>query len=241
MSLRDAWEGEADHWVRFARNPEHDVFFWLHGLPNMLALLPPPGPCTLDVGCGEGRLARELAARGHHVVGVDGSPSMALHAATHQQATTVAVGDAASLPVTDDAVDLVVASMSLMDVDDLGGAVREIARVLSPGGRLCASVVHPINSAGRFASDDPDSSFVLDESYLASRRYAEELTSDDLTVTFHSLHHSVESHLRAVEDAGMLVEAVREPPVSNELVAAAPVGARWTRVPVFLYLRAVKP
>jgi SAM-dependent methyltransferase len=240
MSLRDAWEGEAESWVRFARNPEHDFFFWLHGLPNMLALLPPPGRCTLDVGCGEGRLPRELTARGHQVVGIDGSPSMARYAASHEQGTAVAVGDAARLPVADAAADLVVASMSLMDVDDLGGAVREIARVLSPGGRLCASVVHPINSAGAFTSDAADSPFVLDESYLESRRYSDELTRDDVTVTFHSLHHSVEGYLRAIEDAGLLVEAVREPPASDELVAAAQVGARWKRVPVFLYVRAIK-
>ena len=53
-----------------------------------------------------------------------------------------------------------------MDVDDLPSAVAEAARVLEPGGRLCACVTHPINDAGRFETDDPDARFVIDGSYL---------------------------------------------------------------------------
>ena len=241
MSLRDAWESEAQAWARFARTPGYDAFFWLHNLPSFLALLPTPGRRTIDVGCGEGRLPRELTALGHEVVGVDGSPTLARLAATHEQSTTVVLGDAADLPLASDAADLVVACMSLMDVDDLAGSAREIARVLEPGGRLCMAVVHPINSAGAFTSDAADSPFVIDGSYLETRRYSDALTREDLTITFHSLHHSLEGYLRALEDAGLLVEAVREPPVSDELAAAVPAGARWRRVPVFLHVRARKP
>lgn len=241
MSLRDAWEHEAEAWTRFARTPGYDPFFWLHNLPNFLALLPPPGRRTVDVGCGEGRLPRELTTLGHEVVGVDGSPTLARLAATHEQPTTMVLGDAADLPLASETADLLVACMSLMDVDDLAGSVREITRVLVPGGRLCMAVVHPINSAGAFTSDAADSPFVIDGSYLERRRYSDELTREDLTITFNSLHHSLEGYLRALEDAGLLVEAVREPPASDALCEAIPVGPRWKRVPVFLYVRARKP
>ncbi|TMA36985.1 MAG: methyltransferase domain-containing protein [Deltaproteobacteria bacterium] len=43
---------------------------------QFLALLPPPRRLTLDLGCGEGRLSRDLETRGHRVVGVDGSPTL---------------------------------------------------------------------------------------------------------------------------------------------------------------------
>lgn len=59
--------------------------------------------------------------------------------------------------------------MSLQDVDDLHGSLREAARVLRPQGRLCAAVVHPLTSAGRFVGRDPDSPFVVAGSYLELR------------------------------------------------------------------------
>jgi ubiquinone/menaquinone biosynthesis C-methylase UbiE len=43
-----------------------------------------------------------------------------------------------------------------------GGALREVARVLVPGGRLCASVTHPTVDAGRFEAREPGARFVLE-------------------------------------------------------------------------------
>ena len=77
MSLREAWDTSAGDWIRWARSPELDHGFWRMGLPWLLELLPAPGRLTVDVGCGEGRLARVLQARGHHVVGVESSPALA--------------------------------------------------------------------------------------------------------------------------------------------------------------------
>jgi ubiquinone/menaquinone biosynthesis C-methylase UbiE len=61
----------------------------------------------------------------------------------------VRLADAAALPLDDASADLAIAFMSLHDIDAMSAAVREIARVLEPGGRLCLASVHPINSAGR--------------------------------------------------------------------------------------------
>jgi SAM-dependent methyltransferase len=241
VSLRDAWDDQAEAWAAWASTPGHDQFFWLHGLPHLLALLPAPGRCTIDLGCGEGRLARELATRGHTVFGVEGSPKLARRARAHDVPANVVNGDAARLPIGDASADLVVASMSLQDIDDLSATVREIARVLVPGGRLCASVVHPINSAGLFADHDPESPFVISGSYLDAHQYVDDIERNDLSMTFHSLHHSLEGYTRALEEAGLLIEALREPAAEDALVASEPAAARWRRLPVFLFVRAVKP
>jgi 2-polyprenyl-3-methyl-5-hydroxy-6-metoxy-1,4-benzoquinol methylase len=71
MRMRNGWETEAANWAAFARTPGHDQAHEQINLPPFLALLPEPGPATLDLGCGEGRLSRLLAGRGHRVVGVD--------------------------------------------------------------------------------------------------------------------------------------------------------------------------
>ena len=76
-TLRDAWEDEAARWIAWARSPGTDHFFWRFSLPALLDLTPAPGRLTVDMGCGEGRVGRELIARGHRVVGIEGSPTLA--------------------------------------------------------------------------------------------------------------------------------------------------------------------
>ena len=70
MNLRAAWEAEAPNWIRWAREPGHDSYWRFHR-EAFLESLPAPGRLTLDVGCGEGRVTRDLRDLGHRVVGVD--------------------------------------------------------------------------------------------------------------------------------------------------------------------------
>jgi SAM-dependent methyltransferase len=165
--MQDHWERHASDWIRWARTAGHDLWYWRLNRPWFLELLPPPGRLTVDLGCGEGRLLRELAAMGHRVVGVDRAPTMARAAAQAVGGDAgVVVADAARLPLASGAADLVVAFMSLLNVDDLPAAVGEVGRVLAPGGRLCVALLHPIASAGTFLRDDPDARFVLTRSYF---------------------------------------------------------------------------
>lgn len=106
----------------------------------MLDLLPPPGLRTLDLACGEGRLSRLLRTLGHQVAGVDASPTLVRLAADHDDAPPAVLGDAGALPFADETFDLVVAYMSLHDIDDMPQAVAEAARVLAPRWRLWRAV-----------------------------------------------------------------------------------------------------
>ena len=235
MNLRDEWESHAERWAVWARTPAHDHHFWEVNLPAFLELVPPAGRLTVDLGCGEGRLGRLLQERGHQVVGFDGSPTLTFLAATHEDAHPVALADIAALPVQSGVADLAIAFMSLHDVDDMTGSVREAARVLSPGGRLCLAVVHPLNSAGAFVDDSAESPFVVGGQYLERFRYVDEIERDGLPMTFHSYHHPLGAYMGALEDAGFLVESVREPldPLPGDK------HARWRRLPLFLQARAV--
>lgn len=241
MNLDADWEREAASWIAWARTPGHDSY-WYYG-SAFRDLLPPPGRRTLDLGCGEGRVARDLAALGHRVTGIDASPSLIAAAREADASRDYVVGDASSLPFADGTFDVVVAYNSLMDFDDMPGAVREVARVLGRGGRFCLAVVHPLNSAGRFAGDASESPFVIEDSYLDERDYTDSLERDGLEVTFHSAHRPLEAYGRGLEEAGFLVEAIREPAAPPEASGnwAVPNVERWRRVPVFLWLRAVKP
>jgi SAM-dependent methyltransferase len=232
VSLSDFWEQHAERWVRWAREPGHDSY-WLFHRDRFLELLPPPGRLTVDVGCGEGRLTRDLKALGHTVLAVDRSTTMVGHARSADPELDVRQADAAELPLEDEAADLVISFMSLMNTDDLEGAVAEAARVLAPGGRYCVAITHPLNTAGAFASREDDAAFVIEGSYFEHKVQEIPTERDGLEMTFLDAHRPLEEYMRALESAGLLVEALRELPDTSD-----PPASRWQRMPLFLHLRA---
>ena len=96
---------------------------------------------VLDVGCGDGTLTLALARAGAaSVIGCDIDPRMISHAvargARQQDAVHYTVADAARLPFADRSFELVTVVTVLAFIPDAEGAVREMARVLKPGGSL---------------------------------------------------------------------------------------------------------
>jgi SAM-dependent methyltransferase len=227
VSLRENWDAEAAAWIRWAREPDQDHYFWRLNLPSLLELLPPPGRLTVDVGCGEGRVARELKARGHTVVGVEGSETLAAAAREADPGFEVHVADAAAMPLPDACADLAVASMSMLNFDDMPAVVREVARVLAPGGRLVFNLPHP-------SSDDvPD--------YFRTVAFAETRDRGGVRMTFHDTHRPLSAYTGALEAAGLVIESLREPRPDEAHVAAHPSAARYRTEPGFLLVRARTP
>ena len=221
------FEERAQGWLDWARTPGHDAY-WTYR-EAFFALVPAPGAATLEVGCGEGRVARDLVARGHRVTGLDASPTLLRAAAEADPDSRYVEGPAEALPFEDGAFDLIVAYNSLMDVADMPAAVREAGRVLAPAGRLCACVTHPLPDAGSWRDDE---TYAVTERYLEQRWFSATMQRKGLEFTFEGWCYPLEAYARALEAAGLLIEAIREP--------ADPVGGRWARVPMFLMWRAVK-
>jgi SAM-dependent methyltransferase len=229
------WEAEAARWAAWARAAGHDAYWYYRDA--FFALVPSAGRATLEVGCGEGRVTRDLVARGHRVTAIDISRTLIRLAREADPASRYVRADAASLPFPDTAFALAVAYNSLMDVDDMPGAVREIGRVLVPGGRLCVCVTHPLMDAGHFAARHADAAFLIEGSYLGQRPYEGTFERDGLTVSFKGWCYPLATYSQALETAGFLIEAVREPEPSS---TAPPRMARYRRIPNFLMLRARK-
>ncbi|HXB14396.1 MAG TPA: class I SAM-dependent methyltransferase [Solirubrobacteraceae bacterium] len=229
--LGAAWEAGAGEWTRWARSRELDHPFWELNLPAFLELLPPPGRLTLDVACGEGRLARELLRLGHNVVGVDSSPSLAAAARAQEPSFELHVADATEMPLADGAADLVVAMMALMTMDDMRAVVREVARVLDLGGRFCIALLHP------FASWE-DAGVA---SYFETARYEKLVVRepDVGRMTFHDVHRPLRDYFDALADAGFVVERLAEPAPGERYVSRFPEVAGWRDRPFLLHLSAV--
>jgi SAM-dependent methyltransferase len=238
VSLSDAWEREATDWIRWARAPGHDSYWRFHR-DQFFELVPPPGRLTLDLGCGEGRVCRDLAARGHRVIGIDASPTLIEAARAADPDGDYRCLDAAKLPLADGACDLVLAFMSLQDMDDLASAMAEMSRVLDARGCACIGIVHPLNSAGKFVAESAASPFVIAGTYLGEFRYTDQVSRDGLDMAFHSRHRSLETYSRVLEAAGLYIEAIREPALPA-VPEPSERSRRWMRIPLFMHLRARK-
>ncbi|TMG01932.1 MAG: class I SAM-dependent methyltransferase [Chloroflexi bacterium] len=199
---REHWEKQASNWAAWARTPDFDAY-WKYS-PAFFELVPPPRGRTLEVGCGEGRVTRDLAKRGHRVVGVDATADLIRLARDADPANTYLRCDAAALPFADGSFDLAVFYNSLMA------------------------------DAGRFESSDANARFLVEGNYLGPRRWLQLPTvdRDGLSMDFSGWAYPMEAYFRALEGAGFMVQALREP--------AADDDQRWHRLPLFLMWRAVK-
>ena len=78
-------------------------------------------------------------------------------------------------------------------------AVAEVARVLAPGGRFCVALLHPVVSAG------------MVDGYAGERRYSFTVERAGLEMTYEGTHRPLGAYFDALEAAGFVVEALREP------------------------------
>jgi SAM-dependent methyltransferase len=229
---REHWEGQASNWAAWARTPDFDAY-WQYSRA-FFDLVPAPGRRTLEVGCGEGRVTRDLIKRGHRVTACDSTFELLKLADDADDAGDYLRCDAAALPFRDESFDLIVFYNSLMDIDEMESSVREAARVLVPGGKMCACVTHPIPDAGNFESQEDDAHFVISGTYLGERRWIEiiPIERDGLRMEFAGWAYPLEGYFGPLERAGFAIEAVREPGIKG--------SGRWERIPLFLMWRAVK-
>jgi ubiquinone/menaquinone biosynthesis C-methylase UbiE len=193
-----------------------------------------PGARTLEIGCGEGRVTRDLVARGHRVVALDTSVSLVRHAADADPHGRYALADGAALPFRDGCFETVVAYNVLQVVADMAHTVSEAGRVTKTGGSLCACVAHPVTDLGRFVDDED--TLAVRQGYFENRRVEEAVHSDGHTMTFRGWTYPLEHYSTALEAAGFRIELLREPvpgPSAEEY-------RRWRAVPLFLMFRAVK-
>ena len=184
---------------------------------------------ALDLGCGSGTYATRLAKRGARVVGVDLSATMLGLARERARAGEVElellVADIARpLPFSSSQFDLVFTATALHYVEDLRGAVCEMARVLKPQGRLIASVLHPMSTARFPVAAGDDAGVQAWEArarwpsryFGAARRSIETPWLDFGNVPYEGrrldcFHHTVSDYFAALQAAGLRVVQLHEP------------------------------
>jgi SAM-dependent methyltransferase len=210
------WDRDAD-----AYQAEHGGFLgdadfvWCpEGLREADAKLlgPVAGRDILEIGCGAASCARWLAGEGAAVVACDLSAGMLRHAVAGAARSGVRVPlvqcDAAALPFPDAAFDAVCTAFGAVPfVADSARLMREVFRVLRPGGRFAYSITHPMRWI--FLDDPTEHGLVAVHSYFNRNPYVE--TSDDGRPTYVEQHRTLGDRIRELVGAGFAVRDVVEP------------------------------
>jgi SAM-dependent methyltransferase len=164
----------------------------------------------LDVGCGGGAHAVELASRGWSVTGVDVSADQLELA--RARGVDVVEADAAELPFEDASFDAAVSMFTHTDVDDFAAVLREVARVLRPDGRFVYLGVHPCFVGPHAFVHDRD----VPELYpgyrdTSFRIEAPGIWNEGLRAKVGATHLPLGLFLQAVLDAPLALERFEEP------------------------------
>jgi SAM-dependent methyltransferase len=197
---------------------------------------------VLDVGCGEGQVAR-VAARlpgVQTVVGVDPTWAQVREAARRGGGVEVGRAGAAALPFSSGAFDAVVACLVFEHIEAMETAVAEVGRVLVSGGRFLFLLNHPLlQTPGSGWIDDT----ILEEQYWRIGPYLIEdrsLEEVEKGIWIPFIHRPLSRYVNAMAAAGLLVTHMEEPAPPPGFLARAAEYKEAATIPRLLALRAEK-
>lgn len=166
----------------------------------------------LEVGCGAGQAGRWLVSQGAHVTAFDVSQGQLLQSQALDRRTAIALrtvqADAQALPFREACFDLAVSAFGAIPfVSDSAGTMREIARVLRPGGRVAFSATHPVRWS--FPDDPGPRGLTAVLSYFDRTPYVEQDERGFATYVEH--HRTLGDRIRELVAAGLELTDLIEP------------------------------
>jgi SAM-dependent methyltransferase len=172
------------------------------------------GQWVLEVGCGAAPCGRWLRRQGANVVAIDLSAGQLHHAQAAIAADPasppplLAQADAGELPLGDASIDIACSAFGAIPfVTDSAAVMREIARVLRPGGRWVFSTNHPMRWCMR---DDPGpAGLIIERPYFDRSSYIER--DDDGAASYVEAHRTIGDRVRELVAAGFRVLDIVEP------------------------------
>ncbi len=236
--LRAEWEALAHAWItemRSGRNPMRAGMLDRY----MLKLCGDvQGLAVLDCGCGEGRFCRMMAERGAaRVLGLDTcEPMLAAARDLASDREVYRIADVEDLGwIAEASFDLAVSYLNHCDLTDFMANVREVHRVLKPGGKFVVCNLHPMRSAvgGWHRSHDGAKLHVILDRYFDEGPRQWRMLGCDFT----NFHRTLETYVNGFLQAGFVLERFVEPTVTPEELAAYPEMDDETRVPNFVLWR----
>jgi ubiquinone/menaquinone biosynthesis C-methylase UbiE len=220
--------------------------------PTLLAVLGSVRGCrVLDVACGNGYLTRRFRRQGAaRAVGVDASLACIRLArqreARRRSGAEFVHGDSTRLARFEDGTfDRIVANMALMDIRDAAATIREIGRLLAPGGRLVFSINHPcfeVDERSSWLIERPPYREIISrkvENYRRERpvRVAWKISETETAYTT-AYHRTLTTYSRYLRDAGLAIVRLAEPAPKPELIRKSTQGRFIAEIPLHLVVEA---
>ncbi|MGV2979783.1 class I SAM-dependent methyltransferase [Camelimonas sp. ID_303_24] len=242
-----AWDSNADQWTADVQ-AGRDLYRDLYTLPAFLDFIPGiQGKTVLDLGCGEGSNTRRFAGLGADVTGIDISPRMIAAAQARENAGPAGVryltGSFCDMPaIAAESFDVALSTLALMDSPDFPAAMREVRRVLRPGGRLAFSVLHPcfITPATRWQyGDDGRATGLHVGGYFDQQPFIERwrfgkspldkspFPAEAAPFSVPRFPATLSEYLNGVIAAGLRITRMDEPRPDEALAKQHPWLARW--------------
>ncbi len=196
----------------------------------------------VDIGTGEGQVARVLSAAGSTVVGIDPIRSQITEAAVRGGGPLYATSAADALPLASESADGAVACLVFEHIDAVDEAIAEVARVLRPGGTFLFLLNHPLlQTPGSGWIDDqildPPEQYWRIGPYLVEAETVEEVQKD---VFIRFLHRPLSRYINALADSGLMVSRMFEPGPPAGFLAQAAEYVEAATVPRLMALRCLK-
>jgi SAM-dependent methyltransferase len=243
-SDRDPWGREhVARWWQEAFTEGADPEYEEQILPLAAAHLAGAGD-VLDVGSGEGQVGRRACAAETRtrVVGVEPAWAQVQVAVERGRGPVYAQGVATALPFGEACFDAVVACLVFEHIESCDVAIREVGRVLRPGGRFLFFMNHPLLQApgSGWIDDqvlDPPEQYWRIGAYLVEDASLEEVDKD---VFIPFVHRPLSRYVNAMIDAGLLVTHMEEPLPPPGFLARAAEYRDAATIPRLLFMRAEK-
>jgi len=197
---------------------------------------------VLDIGAGEGQVARLAAAGGAQVVGVDPTQAQTMEARHRGGGPQYGRADAEALPFAAGSFDAAVACLVFEHIEAMDAAIAEVGRVLVSGGRFLFFLNHPLlqtPNSGWIDDQilDPPEQYWRIGPYLTEDTRMEEVHKD---VWLPYVHRPVSRYVNAMAASGLLVTAMQEPAPPPGFLARAQEYRDAATIPRLLFLRAEK-
>ncbi|HEX5615751.1 MAG TPA: class I SAM-dependent methyltransferase [Acidimicrobiia bacterium] len=235
----DAWERNAQWWIdgfTDGADPEYTEQIlplarqWLAGAAHVL-----------DIGTGDGQIARLVRADGaERVVGVDPTAAQLRAARERGGGVHYVRGSAEHVPARDASFDAVVACLVFEHLPDHVEPIREVARVLRPGGRFVFFLNHPLlQSPGSGWIDD----HILEEQYWRVGAYLTvDVSMETLApgVVLPFVHRPLSQYVNTMAECGLTLDRMEEPAPPAGFLARASEYAEAATIPRLLLLVATR-
>ncbi|MBE5960473.1 MAG: class I SAM-dependent methyltransferase [Lachnospiraceae bacterium] len=243
-SSTECWNKLGTEWIDKAQTNDFRMDYIM---PNTLRLMENvDGDKILDLGCGEGGYSRELAKRGALVTSIDCSEGCIAYAREQAKKERLIIDhyirNSNDLHgIKDNTFDKILCSMMLMDVEDINGTLREVERVLKPGGQVYISVLHPCFKPPvehKWFKDNGNIQVIVKD-YFHPETWEGGISECKTPVIYR--HRTMSDYVKAFTMNRLLLTDLEEPIPTREQIKKSPRIEWLTKIPMYMFMKLMKP